>query len=451
MPNDPWTEIPAPAGDAFDALAQLPVQARWPALVDVAAEVADLLAERRIVVVGAGSIGLHLIEGLARLRVRSIRIVDPATTKLESVLTHPIGAHEVGAAKARLAGERARAISPQTEVAIHPGPFQSLPPHALLSCDAVLLATDNLAVEIAVSQQALWLGIPLIQASVHGGTLTAQLRCVGSGEDSACLACGFSRAEFESLDRGTRFACGGADAAEGRSGPPAAPEPSPIPTASFPALCGLAAQLALIELLRRTLGLGADAAPPDELIEYRGYLQEIVRTPLARRPDCSLDHSRFSVCTADEPLAGCSLRDLLRMAGLPDRELSGISVVVPDHRFATLSFCECPDHPRLDRMIPAGEEPPPCPDCGACRRDHPLYCFERVPGAVLTTVMDLPLAELGAPTAACVLLRGEPGTTLVRGPHPRRRPLRHPLRQASLLHCTSAGEAPDECSVGAGS
>ena len=46
----------------------------------------------------------------------------------------------------------------------------------MAEADVVFLATDNLAVEVDASHQFRLLGIPIVQASVHGETLVAQVR-----------------------------------------------------------------------------------------------------------------------------------------------------------------------------------------------------------------------------------------------------------------------------------
>ena len=49
-----------------------------------------------------------------------------------------------------------------------------------LRLDAVLLAGDNLALEIAVAQFCLHFGVPLYHAAVHGETLTAEYRVLAA-------------------------------------------------------------------------------------------------------------------------------------------------------------------------------------------------------------------------------------------------------------------------------
>ena len=100
------------------------------------------------------------------------------------------------------------------------GPVQELPITAFADAHLVVLATDNLAAEVEVGQRCLWLGKPLIQASVHGETLVAQVRSFVNREGGACPACGFSAVEWAHLNRETSFSCeGGANGrAEAESG-----------------------------------------------------------------------------------------------------------------------------------------------------------------------------------------------------------------------------------------
>ena len=77
--------------------------------------------------------------------------------------------------KASSLGRIAKAVSPGTQVYVLDGAVEALDLTWFKDADFVILATDNLNAEITVGQHCLWLGIPLIQAAVHGDTLVAYL------------------------------------------------------------------------------------------------------------------------------------------------------------------------------------------------------------------------------------------------------------------------------------
>jgi molybdopterin/thiamine biosynthesis adenylyltransferase len=400
-------EIHAEPGAALDAMRRLDTNARMPELLDVRRGVGPVMRELDLGIVGNGSVGLHLADIAARNGVRSIRLVDPASIKLESLLTHPCAPGDLRRSKALLAAERAKAVSPRTRVFAFEGAFEELPAHFLAGVSFLLLASDNLRCEASVSQYALHFGIPVVQGSVYGRTLTAQVRSVTSAPAGRgpCLACGFGEREWEELDRGTIFSCTGVGAPSN-----AAAERSSVPTASLAHLCGLAAHLAFMDVTRLALGLGDPGE--SRLLEYCGYTHRTTVTPLARRDDCPLDHEQFRLEPRAQDLGGSTLRALLRTAGYLEADPLRVTVTVERHCFTSLAACKCDAPPRLGHFLEIGATAGVCPTCGLDRRPHPLHTFDEVPVALLAEQLDRPLAELGVPSPTSIRFRGEAGSVL---------------------------------------
>jgi hypothetical protein len=270
-----------------------------------------------------------------------------------------------------------------------------------------------------VSQRALHLGIPVLQGSVYGPTLSAQVRSIASsaGGDGPCLCCAFGEREWEDLDRGTRFSCSGPDTSPG-----AAAEHTRIPTASLAHLCSTAANLVCAEHTRRTLGIGD--AEESRLVEYCGYTHRTTVTRLARRPDCPLDHTPLRLEPHARDLGQSAPRELLREAGYEGANLRRVTLTVEGLCFTSLAFCGCDPHPTLGHFLPSGAMAGVCPHCGQPRRPHPMHTHEEVPMKALEGRLDRTLESLGAPTPTSVRVRGEGGAVLFhrRFAHAGRRP-----------------------------
>jgi molybdopterin/thiamine biosynthesis adenylyltransferase len=376
--------------------------ARFPALIDVPADAAERLGALHLGVIGCGSIGDDVIDALLRMGVARLLVVDPGRIKRESLLTHRADPADVGRYKVDVVAQRAAALVPATRVVARACRFEELSDAELAGLDALVLAGDNVALELALGQRCARLGLPLLQASVHGATLTAQVRALCNADPArgACLVCGFGAWEFAELERGTVFSCAG--------GPV---ERATRPTRSLRHLCALAANLAVDELVRRVLRL-VDARDPgaDQVLEYSGYTQRLVAAPLARNPACPCEHLTWRQARAARPLAQCSLRELLlEQPGACSLEVEGL-------RFVRATLCDCDAHPLLGRFLAPGADAGPCAGCGALRVPHPFHMYELVPVAVLREHLSRTLNELGAAAAACVLVRGALDAVRISGP-----------------------------------
>jgi len=320
------------------------------------------------------------------------------------VLTHPISPAQVGLQKARLAAREAKAISPATDVRFFVGSLQEMRRDALRGADFVLIATDNHAAEVAATQACIHLGIPHIQASVHGGTLVAQVRALVSPEDGcgACLVCDFTPRDFSDLDANTLFSCEGGSAIQ-----------STAPTLSPAHLCSLAASLAVGELLQRYLGLGAPT-PPSRCLEFCGYHGRTVSVRLERNERCTIDHDRWAICVTDKDLAALTPRDLILLADYSPDELTRLSFRLEGYRFVSMTACTCGAHGQLRRFLSDAEKLGTCACCGTSQLiPHPLHTFADIPGAALDAVLDRTLGDLGVTYAPTLLVRGGHGATLV--------------------------------------
>jgi hypothetical protein len=386
-------------------------RARMPDLVDVSGDLAAAMRDQVLVQIGCGAVGMAETDIASRVGVGRLLLIDPARFAIENLLTHPCQPGDLGRSKAIVAAERAKAVSPESQVFAFEGDFDELPTYVLTGATCLLLASDNLRCEASVSQRAFHLGIPVLQGSVYGPTLSAQVRSIAgrysdhANGDGACLCCGYSRREWVDLDRGTVFSCSGGDGSPAR-----VVEPSRIPTASLPHLCSIAADLVWMELTRRVLEMGN--ASESRLVEFCGYNFRTVVAPLRRSASCPADHSRLQLEPRDGDLGKRAPRDLLWEAGYASADPSRVTLSVEGRCFTSLAVCGCVEHPRLGRFIPEDGSGGTCRRCGVPRTPHPFHSFQEVPLKALATQLDASLESLGAGRPTSVRVRGENGAVL---------------------------------------
>jgi len=393
-----FSEIEWPGPSACGSAHHPVREARLPSFIGLTESAASRLDAMRVMVIGCGSVGARMVLHMARLQVKDIWIVDPARLKPESLLTHPMDPGAVGARKVDYFGRLAKTISPNTQVHVFAGPAQSLGLSALAQVDLVAMATDNLAAEVEVGQRCIFHSKPLLQASVHGDTLVAQVRVWLNRDGSGpCPACSFNASEWDHVNRETTFSCGGAGGRQER-------QVQTVPTMSVSFLCSMSADMAMTQLLRHALQLG----PPleDSVLEYCGYTHQVSSSPLKRNPACPCEHVAWDRAVVEGPLAKSSLRQVARTAGFDRGELPpDLSFVVDSLTFVEKVTC-CGPAQSIRRFCEAGQEVARCSTCGLALRPQLFYSHRPTPAAVLSTLVELPLDQLGAGEAEWILVRG---------------------------------------------
>jgi hypothetical protein len=283
-------------------------------------------------------------------------------------------------------------------VRVFDGPVQQLPVESLAAATIVILATDNLTAEVEVGQRCIRLRLPLVQAAVHGETLVARISWWNNRDGSgACPACGFSTAEWNHLNRETVFTCAGVGNSERTT--------QTVATRSVAFLCSLAADLAMVQVLRFLLGLGKPVE--DSVLEYCGYTHRSVLSPLQRNADCLCEHVAYERGTLPCPLDQATLAQL---ASAADREFpvdhASTSFEVGELLFVEAVLC-CGRLQSVRRFGMAGKSVGQCSVCAQPMRadSHAFHSHRAVPAAMLEQLLNRRLGELGAGAARSVVLR----------------------------------------------
>ncbi len=392
------------------AVALAPVNARFPALIGMRANMAAVFGGLEVTIVGCGSVGERIAVHLARSGVAGLCLVDPKRVKPESILTHDCVPGVIGQNKAVRTGRLCLTIQPALRVRVCTSAIQDTPLAALAETGIVVLATDNLPAEVETGRRCMMLGKALANGALYGNTLTAVVRFFGNVDaDGPCPACLYGPREWREHDTTTpHYSC------DGSSHDTAKSELSVQPTRSLSHLCALTADLTVNQIIRHTLGLGQPVA--DTMIEYNGYTHGTLTVPLRRNPTCRCDHARYAVAHARRPLRHSVLGDLCRDAGVgaiaPD-----VVISLPGMEWIERAFCVCGATVSVRRFAVRGHS-----SVGRCRvchntlTRHPLHVQSTPPAESLGAALNQPLGRLGGGEAPYVVFRDTTRAWLVLPP-----------------------------------
>ena len=273
QPGEHASHSPAPAGDrqhehahAHTAGAQAhaaPDFSRQIALPEVGAAGQQRLREGSVLVIGAGGLGVPVLQYLAAAGVGRIGIVDGDVVEASNLHRQPLyGVADIGKAKATVAAARLRQLNPEVTFAVHAerantGNLADW----LARYDLVVDCSDNFATKFSVNDAAVVLGKPAVFASVY--QYEGQLQVYLPREDWPCLRCLWPEAPRDGLV--------GNCAQAGVLGP-------------VPAALGAMQAMQALKIL---LGLPVESAPALHVFDLLGMHWRTLKA--ARNPAC--DHS----------------------------------------------------------------------------------------------------------------------------------------------------------------
>lgn len=168
---------------------RVPDYSRQMNLREVGAAGQARLRAARIAVVGAGGLGVPVLQYLAGAGIGRLTLVDG--DRLEPSNLHRqtwYALADCGTPKADLAAARVRALNPDVDVHVHVGRLDIENGATLLAHhDLIIDCTDNFATKFLINDLAQSLGVPAVFASVH--QYEGQLQVVDPTRRSACLRC----------------------------------------------------------------------------------------------------------------------------------------------------------------------------------------------------------------------------------------------------------------------
>lgn len=141
----------------------------------------DILREKRVLVVGCGGLGGHLIDMLARIGIGSLRVVDgdvfePSNLNRQLLSEVPL----LGVSKAKAAAAKVSRVNPEVRVeAVDSFLTEANVRGLLLFCDAVLDGLDNIQSRRILAKECARAGIPYIYGAVNGWVAQAAVSMPG--------------------------------------------------------------------------------------------------------------------------------------------------------------------------------------------------------------------------------------------------------------------------------
>ena len=140
----------------------------------------EILQRKRVLVVGCGGLGGHLIDMLARIGVGALRVVDgdvfePSNLNRQLLSEVPL----LGVSKARAAAARVSRVNPEISVEAVDTFLTEKNARGLLSCDVVLDGLDNIESRRILAEECQRAGIPYIYGAVNGWVAQAAISMPG--------------------------------------------------------------------------------------------------------------------------------------------------------------------------------------------------------------------------------------------------------------------------------
>ena len=176
---------PSPAGGRGSG----PDYSRQIALKDVGPAGQAKLRQSRVLVIGAGGLGVPVLSYLAGAGVGTIGIVDGDVLDASNLHRQPLYAlGDTGKPKAELAAARLRALNPEVNVRVHAARLDAGNASQLLGdYDLAIDCSDNFATKFLLNDACVLARKPAIFASVY--QYEGQLQVFRPDTDSACLRC----------------------------------------------------------------------------------------------------------------------------------------------------------------------------------------------------------------------------------------------------------------------
>lgn len=142
-----------------------------------------LLKEKRVLIVGCGGLGGHLIDQLARVGVGAIRAVDGDVFEASNLNRQLLSEVPLlGFGKAAAAAQRIRRVNPDTEVeTIEEYLTETNAARLISGCDAVLDALDNIKSRKLLESACARAKVPYVYGAVQGWIAQAAVSMPGDG------------------------------------------------------------------------------------------------------------------------------------------------------------------------------------------------------------------------------------------------------------------------------
>ena len=143
----------------------------------------SMLRNKRVLVVGCGGLGGHIIDQLIRVGIGALRIVDgdvfdPSNLNRQLLSSVPV----LGKPKAAVAAEHIRRVSPDVAVeAVEDWMTEDNVRSLVAGCDIVMDGLDNISGRKLLSDACSAAGIPYVYGAIQGWVAQAAVSMPGDG------------------------------------------------------------------------------------------------------------------------------------------------------------------------------------------------------------------------------------------------------------------------------
>ena len=148
------------------------------------------LAEAKVLIAGAGSVGSRIAEDLVRSGVGALTIIDPDPVEAPNLSRTVYAAADIGIPKPDALAARLRAIDPSVAVDRHVNPLGliDLGP-ALDEVSLVVAATDDMNEQALLAHHAYAAGIPLVACALYKAAAAGEVVISVPAAKTACWSC----------------------------------------------------------------------------------------------------------------------------------------------------------------------------------------------------------------------------------------------------------------------
>jgi hypothetical protein len=173
------------------------------------------LADRSVLIIGAGSVGSYLAEVLARSGVGAFTIVDPDEVEAVNVGRSAFRVADVGLGKAFAAAEVVLAINPGARVGVLAARHEDVDLGSLVAeADLVVVATDDPEAQARVGHFAYRAGRPAVFPGLYQGAHGGEVIIAADG--TACFGCATGGVRADLQETGSGDVVGRTDYGTGR-------------------------------------------------------------------------------------------------------------------------------------------------------------------------------------------------------------------------------------------
>lgn len=149
------------------------------------------LREKRVLIVGVGSVGSYLAEVFVRSGVGTLALIDPDVVDAPNLGRSLFSVDDLGIPKTEACARRLRTINPNVSIAVYCADVRIVEPGKLLgiirAADLIIAATDDNAAQQRLNHFAYWAHTPAVFVGLYAGAAGGEV--IVSREGLPCWEC----------------------------------------------------------------------------------------------------------------------------------------------------------------------------------------------------------------------------------------------------------------------